>query len=98
VELKRLIEEGKLGTILSVGLNCFWNRGESYYHGSNWRGTKALDGGVLFTQFAHFIDLFLWLFGDVRDVQAYAANTNHPYIEIDDEGVVILKFEDGALG
>ena len=54
--VKKLIEEGRLGKIYSVQLNCFWNRNEEYYKNS-WKGTKDLDGGTLFTQFSHFIDL-----------------------------------------
>jgi len=98
VEVKRLIDEGRLGKILSVQLNCFWNRDEQYYKNSEWKGTRALDGGALFTQFSHFVDLLVWMFGDALEVKAYIGNSNHPYIEIDDHGVVALKFEGGTLG
>ena len=64
VALKALIDEGRLGTIQSVQMNCFWNRNANYYD-SPWKGTKLLDGGTLYTQFSHFIDLLYWLFGDV---------------------------------
>ncbi len=98
VELKRLISDGALGDILSVQLNCFWNRNKDYYGSSEWKGTKDLDGGALYTQFSHFLDLLNWLIGDVKELRAYTGNANHPEIEIDDQGVVALRFENEALG
>lgn len=96
--VKRAIEEGRLGKILSIQLSCFWNRNEDYYKNS-WKGTLELDGGTLFTQFSHFIDLLYWMFGDVEEVEAMAANLAHQNImEFEDTGVVILKFYNGALG
>lgn len=96
--VKELIRSGKLGKILGVQVNCFWNRGEAYYKSSDWRGTKSLDGGVLYTQFSHFVDLLHWLVGGISDVEAYVGNSNHPYIEIEDHGAVIFRLNDGAVG
>lgn len=98
VEVKRLIDEGKLGKILSVQLNCFWNRDEGYYKNSDWKGTRAQDGGALYTQFSHFIDLLSWMFGNIKDVSAYVDNSNHPYIQTDDQGVAVVRFQSGAIG
>ena len=98
VEVKRLLDEGRLGKILSVQLNSFWNRNDNYYSTSKWKGTKELDGGALFTQFSHFIDLLYWMFGDIRELHAFVGNANHPKIEIDDHGVVALQFESGPIG
>jgi len=96
--VKDLIDTGKLGNVLSVQLSCFWNRNTDYYANS-WKGTKDLDGGTLFTQFSHFIDLLYWLIGDVEDVAAYMGNFAHQgIIEFEDTGVVILKFTNGAIG
>ena len=96
--VKKLIDEGRLGAIYSVQLNCFWNRGRSYYNDS-WRGTKKLDGGTLFTQFSHFIDLLHWLVGDIGEVQGYIANEGHKdIIEFEDTGVIAAKFLNGAIG
>jgi UDP-N-acetyl-2-amino-2-deoxyglucuronate dehydrogenase len=96
--VKNAIEEGKLGAIYSVQLNCFWNRNPEYYQNS-WKGTKALDGGTLFTQFSHFIDLLYWMFGDVGNVFALSANFGHQNtIEFEDTGVVAFEFLSGALG
>ena len=98
VALRKLIESNSIGKILSVQLNCFWNRNEDYYRDS-WKGTRDLDGGTLFTQFSHFIDLLFWLVGDVAEVQAFCANQNHKdSIEFEDTGVIILRFANGALG
>jgi UDP-N-acetyl-2-amino-2-deoxyglucuronate dehydrogenase len=96
--VKNIIDEGRLGKIYSVQLSCFWNRNNDYYHNS-WKGTKDLDGGTLYTQFSHFIDLLYWMIGDVKDVEAYISNYNHQgIIEFEDTGVVILKFQNGAVG
>lgn len=96
--VKKIIEEGRLGKINNVQLNCFWNRNADYYHNS-WKGTQKLDGGTLFTQFSHFIDLLYWIAGDVQEVQAYMGNFVHQgIIEFEDTGVVILHFASGAIG
>jgi len=99
VALKNLIAEGKLGKILSVQLNCFWNRNREYYLSSDWKGTRTLDGGILFTQFSHFIDLLYWLVGDVEKVYALTTNFIHQEVcEFEDVGVIVLEFDNGTLG
>lgn len=99
IAVKKLIDEGKLGKIFTVQLNCFWNRNLEYYISSDWKGTKALDGGTLFTQFSHFIDLLYYFIGDVKEVHAFSGNFNHESeIEFEDNGVVALKFYSGVLG
>ena len=96
--VKDIIDAGKLGKVISIQLSCFWNRNTDYYSNS-WKGTKDLDGGTLFTQFSHFIDLLYWLIGDVEEVAAYMGNFAHEgIIEFEDTGVVILKFTNGAIG
>ena len=66
VWIKDLIENEVLGEIFMVQLNCYWNRDERYYKQGGWKGTEDLDGGTLFTQFSHFIDIMYWLFGDIE--------------------------------
>ena len=96
--VKQLIDEDRLGKIYSVQLNCFWNRNEDYYKNS-WKGTKDLDGGTLYTQFSHFIDLLYWMIGDVKEVHAIMDNFHHRgIIEFEDTGVVTLRFVNGAIG
>ena len=96
--VKNAIEEGKFGKIYSVQLRCFWNRNEDYYENS-WKGTKDLDGGTLFTQFSHFIDLLYWLIGDVKRANAFVNNYHHKgIIEFEDTGVISLEFYNGSIG
>lgn len=98
-EIKKLIEQGTLGRIYMVTVNCFWNRNEEYYKNSDWKGKKELDGGALFTQFSHFIDIFYYLFGDIRDIMGIIANEGHKnLIEFEDSGCYTFQFNSGALG
>ena len=98
VAIKNAIDSNKFGKINSIQLNCFWNRNEDYYKNS-WKGTKNLDGGTLYTQFSHFIDLLYWLIGDVKKSKALFSNFSHQgIIEFEDTGVVILEFTNGAIG
>ncbi len=96
--VKNLIDEGRLGKIYSVQLSCFWNRNEEYYRNS-WKGTKDLDGGTLYTQFSHFIDLLYWMVGDVKEARALMGNFHHKgTIEFEDTGCVSIQFYNGAIG
>lgn len=96
--VKKAIDEGRLGKIYSVQLSCFWNRNPDYYANS-WKGTKDMDGGTLYTQFSHFIDLLYWLVGDIKNVSTYMANYSHKdIIEFEDTGVAIVEFYNGAIG
>jgi UDP-N-acetyl-2-amino-2-deoxyglucuronate dehydrogenase len=96
--IKKVIDEGRLGKIYSIQLSCFWNRNPDYYKNS-WKGTLKLDGGTLYTQFSHFIDLLYWLIGDVKQVKAMMGNYSHQgIIEFEDTGVVVLEFFNGAIG
>lgn len=96
--VKGLIDEGRLGRIYSLQLNCYWNRNADYYRNS-WKGTAELDGGCLYTQFSHFIDLLYWMAGDVESAWALTGNFAHEdMIEFEDCGVVTLKFRSGAIG
>src|SRR5205085_861380 len=96
--VKKLLDEKRLGKIFSIQLNCFWNRDAAYYQDS-WKGTAALDGGSLYTQFSHFIDLLYWMIGDVKDAYAIMDNFAHQGItEFEDTGVVALRFHNGVLG
>lgn len=98
VAVKNAIEKGILGRIYSIQLSCFWNRDTDYYSNS-WRGTKDLDGGTLFTQFSHFIDLLYWMFGDVKRAFALAANFAHKNItDFEDTGAAAVEFFSGAIG
>jgi UDP-N-acetyl-2-amino-2-deoxyglucuronate dehydrogenase len=96
--IKEVIDRGDLGRIFSVQLNCFWNRNSDYYKDS-WKGTTELDGGTLYTQYSHFVDLLYWMIGDVKDVYALTENFAHKgIIEFEDTGVVVLQFFSGTIG
>lgn len=98
VKTKELLQSGALGKIYSIQLNAFWHRGADYYAGS-WHGDKKLDGGILFTQFSHFIDLIYWLFGDMKRVMAYERNFHQEFEkEIEDTVVACFEMNDGVLG
>ncbi|MBF0625403.1 MAG: Gfo/Idh/MocA family oxidoreductase [Magnetococcales bacterium] len=96
--VKQRLDDGTLGRVYSAHLNCFWNRNAQYYQ-DNWKGTLELDGGCLYTQFSHFIDLLYWMVGDVRRAAAMTRNFCHQdTVEFEDAGVVALEFHNGALG
>lgn len=98
-KVKEVIEQGALGRISNVQLNCFWNRNSAYFEQDPWKGTFSLDGGTLFTQFSHFLDLMVWLLGEVRPLKATRNNFFHKdLIEFEDGGVALIEFENGAIG
>ncbi len=99
VWIKNLIETGILGDIFMVQLNCYWNRDDRYYKADSWHGKKDLDGGTLFTQFSHFIDIMYWLFGDVENIQAKFNDFNHADLtDFEDSGFVSFDFVNGGMG
>jgi len=99
VWLKDILLKGVLGKVYMVQINCYWNRDERYYTKGNWHGTKKLDGGTLFTQFSHFIDIMFWLFGDITNLSGRFANFNHAGLtEFEDSGVVQFDFVNGGMG
>jgi UDP-N-acetyl-2-amino-2-deoxyglucuronate dehydrogenase len=96
-QVKKLIEEKILGKIFVVNINCFWNRNEFYYNQSNWRGDKIKDGGCLYTQFSHFVDIMYYLFGNATAIKSVMQNFDHAYTQIEDSGVCILMADNGAI-
>lgn len=99
VWIKELIQSSKLGKIFLVQLNCYWNRDARYYVPESWHGNKSLDGGTLFTQFSHFIDIMYWLFGDIENINSRMFDFNHAGLtEFEDSGVVTFDFVNGGVG
>lgn len=95
--VKQALSNESFGKLYSAQINCYWNRPSKYYE-DGWRGTMELDGGTLFTQFSHFVDLLYWMFGDVDDVAAFTTNAAHEnIIQFEDSGVVSLKMKNGML-
>ena len=97
--IKSVIDQKILGEIFMVQLNCYWNRDDRYYKKGGWKGTADLDGGTLFTQFSHFIDIMYWLFGDIDNIQGKFADFTHKYsTDFEDSGFVSFDFVDGGMG
>ena len=99
--LKSVVQSGSLGEIFQVHIDCFWNRDDRYYRSGGWHGSKDLDGGTLFTQFSHFIDILYWVFGEVKPLSALLRNYNHSKsIGFEDSGLVhfALPQHGAALG
>jgi UDP-N-acetyl-2-amino-2-deoxyglucuronate dehydrogenase len=99
VWLKEVVSQKIIGDVYMVQLNCYWNRDSRYYKAGNWKGNQNLDGGTLFTQFSHFIDIMYWVFGDVTDIQAKFNDFNHANLtEFEDSGLVSFRFVNGGMG
>jgi predicted dehydrogenase len=89
-----------------VQINCYWNRDDRYYkpdpksgRPTTWHGTKDLDGGTLFTQFSHFIDLMYWYFGDITNIKARFSDFSHQNsTDFEDSGFISFEFVDGGIG
>lgn len=99
VWLKEIVSQKLLGKIYMVQLNCYWNRDDRYYKPGNWHGTQELDGGTLFTQFSHFIDIMYWLFGDITNIKGKFADFSHKDLtDFEDSGFVSFDFVQGGMG
>jgi predicted dehydrogenase len=99
VWIKEVVDKKILGDIFMVQLNCFWNRDDRYYKKGNWKGTQDLDGGTLFTQFSHFIDIMYWLFGDITNIEGKFADFTHQHsTDFEDSGIVVFDFLSGGKG
>lgn len=103
VWIKEVINQKLLGDICMVQINCYWNRDDRYYYKNGekhpWKGSLKLDGGTLFTQFSHFIDIMYWLFGDITNIQAKFKDFNHQQsTEFEDSGFVSFDFVNGGMG
>lgn len=97
--IKSVVDQGLLGDIYLVQVNCYWNRDARYYKPGGWKGTTDLDGGTLFTQFSHFVDIMYWLFGDITDIHGQFADFNHQELtEFEDSGLVTFRFRNGGMG
>ena len=97
--IKSLITDGIMGEIFMVQLNCYWNRDNRYYKKGGWKGTQELDGGTLYTQFSHFIDIMYWLFGDIDNIQGKFKEFIHQdSTDFEDSGFVSFDFVNGGMG
>ena len=97
--IKSVVDRELLGDIFMVQLNCYWNRDDRYYKEGGWKGTADLDGGTLFTQFSHFIDIMYWLFGDIDNISGkFADFTHEKSTKFEDSGLVNFDFVNGGMG
>lgn len=97
--LKEVVTNGTIGDVQTVQVNCYWNRDDRYYKPGGWKGKLDLDGGTLFTQFSHFIDIMYWVFGDIKNVKSSFADFNHQKnTEFEDSGFVNFEFVNGGMG
>ena len=95
--LKKAVDQGRFGRIYMVNINVFWTRPQEYYDSAAWRGTWEFDGGALMNQASHYVDLLDWLIGPIESLHAYTA-TLARNIEVEDTGVISVKWRSGALG
>ncbi|WP_133366376.1 Gfo/Idh/MocA family protein [Qipengyuania sediminis] len=95
--LKRAIAEGRFGRIYMVNVNVFWTRPQAYYDSADWRGTWEVDGGAFMNQASHYVDLLDWLIGPVASVHAMTATLERD-IQVEDTGVLSIRWRSGALG
>ncbi len=97
--IRETIDAGKIGTPVIGTVQMFGWRDKAYYDSDPWRGTwKGEGGGVLVNQAPHQLDLLLWYMGEAEEVYGLWKNLNHPYIEVEDTAVAIVKFKNGAIG
>ncbi len=98
-EMRQALEAGRFGRISHGSINVRWNRGKQYYDQATWRGKWASDGGCLFNQCIHGIDLLRWMMGDeVEEVFGVTKQQFHDYLECEDVGMAVVKFKNGAIG
>ena len=95
--LKSAVDKKRFGRIYMVNLNVFWTRPDAYYNSAKWRGTWEFDGGAFMNQASHYVDLIDWIIGPVESLQAYTATLARD-IEVEDTGVISLRWRNGALG
>jgi len=97
--VRNAIDSGKLGKPMLAAATLLGWRSQAYYESDAWRGTwEGEGGGVLVNQAPHQLDLLLWYMGEVDEVFGYWSNINHPYIEVEDTAVAVVRFKNGGLG
>ena len=97
--VKDAIDSGKIGKPVFGTINMLGWRDKDYYDADEWRGTWKMEGGgVLVNQAPHQLDILLWFMGEIDEVYGQWKNLNHPYIEVEDTAVAIVKFKNGGIG
>jgi UDP-N-acetyl-2-amino-2-deoxyglucuronate dehydrogenase len=97
--MKAAVDAGKIGRPVLGTVAMFSWRDEAYYRSDPWRGRWDTEGGgVLINQAPHHLDILQWLMGPIEEVTGRCANLNHPYIEVEDTALAMLRFAGGGLG
>lgn len=97
--MKAAIDTGKIGRPVLGTFSMFSWRDQAYYESDPWRGKWTTEGGgVLVNQSPHMLDMLQWFMGEIEEVSGYWANLNHPYIEVEDTAVAMIRFKSGGLG
>jgi len=96
--VKQLLSQRGLGKVFMIQVNCFWNRSDAYYAQGEWRGKKNRDGGCLFTQFSHFVDILYYLNGTVREARGWLHNYAHQHnTEFEDTGSFVMTGDNDTI-
>ena len=99
LRVKRAIDAGKIGKPILGTITMLGWRDQQYYRSDPWRGTwNEEGGGVLVNQAPHQLDLLLWYMGPIDELFGYWKNLNHPYIEVEDSALAVIKFKNGGIG
>ena len=93
LEVKKIIDSGKLGKIVSANILCWLYKHEAYYN-EKWRVNKG--GGPLGINLVHDIDMICYLLGDIKFVQSFTSNKIRKF-SIEDTATANLIFKSGAL-
>lgn len=96
--VKQAIDEGRLGRLVSASVEAMWYRTQEYYDSGAWRGTLALDGGCLWNQAIHYIDLLVWMLGTPKQVLSAHLATVDRRMEAESVGFAQVLFKNGAVG
>lgn len=98
--IKEVMDKGLLGELRMVIVNCMWNRDGRYYREGHWHGTQMFDGGTLFTQFSHFIDIMLWLIGPIEKIDSVVTNdfAHQDSTDFEDSGSIAFRLKNGCIG
>ena len=98
LKLKDVVKKNKLGKIFLVTARVRWSRDEKYYNLAKWRGTKKMDGGILFNQAAHHVDMLTWINGPIKKIHSFKNNYVVKNIEHEDTFVASILFKNGSIG
>jgi len=93
--MKQLIDGGNLGKIHQFVCNVFWNRNDEYFN-IDWHGTPELDGGVLYTQASHYVDMIHFFFGEVAESKGIGGSLRG--LDVYDSVSAVCSFKNGTVG